>query len=43
LSFIVCASIISNASIMKFTMTILNGFDQYNQWWIYVGMQVSFY
>ena len=32
-------SVISNAALMKFTLTVLNDFDQFTQWWIFVGFQ----
>jgi len=36
---IAACSVISNAALMKFTLTVLNDFSQFNQWWIFVGFQ----
>jgi len=37
---IAICSVMSNAALMKFTLTVLNVYDQTTQWWIFYGFQV---
>lgn len=37
--FIVTAAIVTNAALIVFTMNVLDGYDEYFQFWIFIGFQ----